>query len=95
MDVLGILILSGGMDIISSRLHDRLQVLALLSLPFVFVLVLVGFVLGLWDWLVARARRKSPSRLAVAATLLNLASVVLGVLAAGYALLMLSSFGGS
>jgi hypothetical protein len=90
MDGLGILVLSSGMDVISSRLHDQLQVLATLSLPLVFILVIAGFVVGLLDWVRARKGHTSPSRLTVAATLLNLASVVLGLLAAGWLLWMVS-----
>jgi hypothetical protein len=80
--ILGVAILSGGYDIISSRLHDQLQVLALFSVPVIFVLVLTGFILGLIDWLKARKALCRASRMTVAATILNLISMILWIIMA-------------
>jgi len=79
-DILGVIVFSGGYVLISSRLFDRLQVVSYLSLLPVFVLVLVGFVLGLLDWRKARKASCRPSRMTVVATVLNSISVAIWIL---------------
>jgi hypothetical protein len=71
-DVLGVLFLSSGRDIISSRLHDQLQIVALLSLPLVLLLSLIGFVLALIDFVNARSGAPRRGRFSAPAMGLNL-----------------------
>jgi len=78
-DAVGVAVLSGGYDLISSRLHDQLAALALLSLPFTLVLAVAGSALGILDWRTARKAARPPARATVAAAVLNVALVSLEV----------------
>lgn len=62
------------------RLFDQLQFLAFLSVPFVFVLLAIGAVLGAMQWRAARKASRRPSRMTVVAASLNLALLVVGTL---------------
>jgi hypothetical protein len=81
LDIIGPIILSGGHDIISGRLHDRLAFLALLSVPFVLILLVVGSVLGILEWRAARRASGHASRMTVVAACLNLVLLLIGILA--------------
>lgn len=80
LDIIGPIILSGGHDVISGRLHDQLAFLALLSVPFVLILLVVGSVLGILGWRAARKASGRPSRMTVVAACLNLASLLIAAL---------------
>ena len=77
LDIIGPIILSGGHDIISGRLHDQLAFLALLSVPFILILLVIGSVLGILGWRTARKASGRPSRMGVVAACLNLASLLI------------------
>ena len=89
LDIVGPIVLSGGHDIISSRLHDQLAFLALLSVPLIPVLLLIGSVLGIIAWRTERKASGRPSRMAVVATFLNLISFLLATTAILVALVFL------
>lgn len=80
LDIIGPIILSGGHDIISSRLHDQLAFLALLSVPFIFILLVIGSVLGILGWRAARKASVRPGRMTVVAAYLNLSSLLIATL---------------
>jgi hypothetical protein len=80
LDIIGPIILSSGHDIISSRLHDQLAFLALLSVPFIPILLVVGSVLGILEWRAARRVSGYASRMTVVAACLNLALLLIGTL---------------
>ena len=63
-------------DVIGSS--DQLVVVALLSVPFILVLLVIGAVLGMLKWHAARKASRCPSRMTVVAASLNLASLLLG-----------------
>ncbi len=79
-DIVGTIFLSGGSDVIDSRLHDQLAVLACLSVPFILILLAIGSVLGTLEWRAARKASGRPSRMTVVAASLNLASLLIGTL---------------
>lgn len=87
LDIIGPIILSGGHDIISGHLHDQLAFLALLSVPFVLILLVVGSVLGILGWRAARKASVRPSRMTVVAACLNLALLLIAILAITFFLL--------
>ena len=89
LDIIGPVILSSGHDIISSRLHDRLAFLALLSVPFIPILLVVGSVLGILGWRAARRASGCVGRMTVLAACLNLASLLIATLLILVALLFL------
>jgi hypothetical protein len=89
LDIIGPIILSGGHDIISARLHDQLAVLALLSVPFILILLSVGSVLGTMEWRAARKASLRPSRMTIVAACLNLALLLIGILVIAIFLLTL------
>ena len=80
LDIIGPIILSGGHDIISGRLHDQLAFLALLSVPFILVLLAIGSVLGILGWRAEHKASGRSSRMTVVAACLNLASLLIGTL---------------
>jgi hypothetical protein len=80
LDIIGPIFLSGGYDVISARLHDQLAVLALLSVPFIFILLVIGSILGILGWRAARRASGRPSRMTVVAACLNLALLLIGIL---------------
>ena len=80
LDIIGPIILSGGHDVISGRLHDQLAFLALLSVPFIPILFVVGSVLGILEWRAVRKASVRPSRMTVVAACLNLALLLIGIL---------------
>jgi hypothetical protein len=57
---------------------DQLAVVALVSVPLVIVLLVIGAVLATLDWRVARKASRRPSRMTVAAASLNIALFVIG-----------------
>lgn len=87
LDIIGPIVLSGGYDIISSRLHDQLAFLALLSIPFIFILLAIGSILGILGWRAARRASVPPSRMTVVAVCLNLALLLIGTLFVAFFLL--------
>lgn len=89
LDIIGPVILSSGHDIISSRLHDRLAFLALLSVPFIPILLVVGSILGILEWRFARRVSGYASRMTVLAACLNLSSLLIVTLLMLVALLFL------
>jgi len=80
LDIIGPIFLSGGYDVISGRLHDQLAFLALLSVPFILVLLAIGSVLGILGWRAARKTSGRASRMTVVAACLNLALLLIGIL---------------
>jgi glucan phosphoethanolaminetransferase (alkaline phosphatase superfamily) len=80
LDIIGTFFLSGGYDVVSVSLHDQLQVLALLSVPFILVLLAIGSVLGILGWRAERKASGRSSRMTVVAACLNLASLLIGTL---------------
>ena len=80
LDIIGPIILSSGHDVISARLHDQLAFLALLSVPFILILLAIGFVLGTMEWRAARKASVRTSRTTVVAVCLNLASFLIATL---------------
>jgi hypothetical protein len=89
LDIIGPVILSSGHDIISSRLHDRLAFLALLSVPFIPILLVVGSVLGILEWRSSRRASGRPSRMTILAACLNLAALLIAAILILVALLFL------
>lgn len=89
LDIIGPIILSSGHDIISSRLHDRLAFLALLSVPFIPILLVVGSILAILEWRAERRPSGHASRMTVLAACLNLASLFIVTLLILVALLFL------
>jgi len=89
MDIIAPIILSSGHDIISSRLHDQLAFLALLSVPFIPILLVVGSVLGILEWRSSRRASGRPNRMTVLAACLNLASLLIAAILILVALLFL------
>jgi len=65
---------------ISGRLHDRFAWLAMLSVPVIPILLIIGTVLGMLDWHAARKASRPVNRLTIIAACLNLASLVIVVL---------------
>jgi hypothetical protein len=57
---------------------DQLAVIALVSVPLIFVLLVIGAVLGTLDWRAALKTSRRPSRMTVAAASLNIALFVIG-----------------
>jgi hypothetical protein len=80
LDIIGPIFLSGGYDVISARFHDQLAVLALLSVPFILILLAIGSVLEILGWRAARKASGRPSRMTVVAACLNLALLLIGIL---------------
>ena len=80
LDLIGPIFLSSGRSVISGHLHDTLQMLAILSVPLVFLLLAIGFVLGTVEWRIACKASRRPNRATVVATLLNLFVFLLGIL---------------
>jgi hypothetical protein len=83
VDIIGPVLLSSGGAYgieLDGRLHDQLQFLAFLSLPFIFLLLAIGSFLGTTDWRTARKASARPSRMTVVAASLNLASLLIGTL---------------
>lgn len=80
LDIIGPIILSGGHDIISGRLHDQLAFLALLSVPFILILLVIGSVLGILELRAARRASVRPTRMTVVAACLNLALLLIAIL---------------
>ena len=80
VDVAGIAVLSGGFDVIDGRLHDRLAVLAVLSLPVVGVVLAVGSALAMMEWYAVRRASSRPSRMTILAACLNLVPLLIGIL---------------
>ncbi|NIP27763.1 MAG: hypothetical protein GWN67_25115 [Phycisphaerae bacterium] len=89
LDIIGPVILSSGHDIISSRLHDRLAFLALLSVPFIPILLVVGSILGILEWRTERRASGCANRMTVLAACLNLSSLLIAILFILVALLFL------
>jgi hypothetical protein len=89
LDIIGPIVLSGGHDIISSRLHDQLAFLALLSVPFILILLVIGSVLGILGWRTERNTSGYPKRMAIVVTCLNLASLLIVTLIIVLALIFL------
>ncbi|MHC4694795.1 MAG: hypothetical protein ACYS67_18835 [Planctomycetota bacterium] len=89
LDIIGPIILSSGHDIISSRLHDRLAFLALLSVPFIPILLVVGSVLAILEWRAERRTSGRANRMTVLAACLNLVSLIIAALLILVALLFL------
>ena len=89
LDIIGPIVLSGGHDIISSRLHDQLAFLALLSVPLIPILLLIGSVLGILGWRTAHNTSGRSKRIAIVATCLNLTSLLIVTLVIVVALLFL------
>lgn len=54
LDIIGPVLLANGHDIISSRLPDQLAFPALLSVPFIPILLMIGSILGILAWQTAR-----------------------------------------
>ncbi len=82
-DVIGPVLLSSGGSYgieLNGRLHDQLQFLAFLSVPFIFVLLAIGAVLGAMQWRAARRASRRPSRMTVVAASLHLALLLVGTL---------------
>lgn len=91
-DIVGPVFLSSGGSYgieLDGRLHDQLAFLAFLSLPFILILLAIGFVLGAMQWRAARKASGRPSRMTVVATSLNLASLLVGALLILAALVLL------
>lgn len=63
-------------DVIDSS--DQLAVIALVSVPLILVLLVIGTVLGILDWRTARKASRRPSRMTVVAASLNVTSLVVG-----------------
>ncbi|MDH4240261.1 MAG: hypothetical protein OEW48_11930 [Phycisphaerae bacterium] len=80
LDIIGPIILSGGHDIISGRLHDQLAFLALLSVPFILILLVIGSVLGILELRAARRASVRPTRMTIVVACLNLALLLIGTL---------------
>ena len=80
LDIIGTIFLSGGYDVVSGRLHDQLAVLALLSVPFILVLLAIGSILGILGWHAEHKASGRSSRMTVVAACLNLASLLVGTL---------------
>ena len=80
LDIIGTIFLSGGYDVVSGRLHDQLAVLALLSVPFILVLLAIGSILGILGWHAEPKASGRSSRMTVVAACLNLASLLVGTL---------------
>jgi hypothetical protein len=80
LDIIGPMLLSSGHGIISGRLHDLLAVLAVLSVPLMLALLLIGFVLGMTEWYSARRASRRLSRTTIVATVVHLALLVIGTL---------------
>jgi len=87
-DIIGPVLLSSGSDIIGSRLHDQLAVLAALSVLVMLILLAIGAVLGTLEWHAVRRASGRPRRLAILAACLNLALLLIGVLVIGYFICM-------
>lgn len=94
LDIIGPIFLSGGYDVIGSRLHDQLAVLAVLSVPLILVLLAIGSVLGMIEWRTASKASRCPSQVTVVAACLNLALLVIGILIIGYFLLTFEPYVG-
>jgi hypothetical protein len=84
LEIIGPIFLSSGHDVISPRLHDQLQVLALISVPLIPLLLAIGAVLGILDWRTASKASKSPNLITVVAASLNLVLFLIGVVIVGY-----------
>jgi hypothetical protein len=84
LDIIGPIFLSGGYDIISSRLHDQLAFLAVLSVPFILILLVVGSILGILEWRAARRASVPPPRITVIAACLNLTLLLIGILVVAF-----------
>ena len=83
VDIVGPVFLSSGGSYgieLDGRLHDQLQFLAFLSVPFILVLLVIGAVLGAMQWRAARKASVRPSRMTVIAASLNLGSLLIGTL---------------
>jgi hypothetical protein len=80
LDIIGTIFLSGEYDVVSARLYDQLQVLALLSMPFILVLLVIGSVLGILGWRAEHKASGRSSRMTVVVACLNLASLLIGTL---------------
>ena len=89
LDIIGPILLSSGHDIISSRLHDQLAFLALLSIPSILILLVIGSVLGILGWRTAHKTSGRPKRMAIVVTCLNLTSLLIATLVIVAALLFL------
>ena len=80
LDIIGPIVLSGGHDIISSHLHDQLAFLALLSVPLIPIVLVVGSVLGILGWLTGRRVSGYPSRITILVICLNLTSLLIAII---------------
>jgi hypothetical protein len=89
LDIIGPVVLSGGHDILSARLHDQLAFLALLSVPFMLILLAIGSVVGILGWRTEHRASGCPSRMAVVTTCLNLILFIIATLAVVAALVFL------
>ena len=89
LDIIGPMLLSSGHLVISGRLHDQLAVLAVLSVPLMLVLLAIGCVLGMTEWYSARNALRPLSRITIAATVLHLALLLVGLFLVLAALVLL------
>ncbi len=93
LDIVGPIVLSGGHDIISGRLHDQLAFLALLSVPCILIpLLVIGSRVGILGWRAEHKASGRPSRMAVVATCLNLVSLLIAALVVGRVMIDLCMF---